>query len=454
MSSIASRIRRHLANPDSHHRRIANGFLWVSVFVLLGKLAGAAKEMAIAWRYGVSTTVDAYVFLFNLVNWPVSVWFSILTMVLVPLAARLRNDNSAELPRFRSELLAFTLLLGLGLGALFWMGLPLLLVKGWAGLTGPALAQALTMAGPLSLMLPLGLIVSLFSVWMMAGGRHRNTLLEAVPALVILLALLMPPDWLPEPLIWGTVAGIALQMLALGWPLRRAGEFNAPAFRYQSPAWQGFWGGIGILSAGQLLTSLTGIVDQFLAAGLPAGALSTLSYANRILALILGMGATAIGRATLPVFSQARASGGMDVNGLALKLALWMFLGGVAVAAVGVLLSPYLVRLLFERGAFTADNTRAVATVFNWSLIQVPFYFSALVLVSALGSGGHYALIALSGASNLLFKFLFALPLVKHFQLNGLVISTSAMYAVSLAILYVAVRVVAAKDHKRGTSSS
>ena len=207
------------------------------------------------------------------------------------------------------------------------------------------------------------------------------------------------------------------------------------------------------MSAGQLLTSLTGIVDQFLAAGLPAGALSTLSYANRILALILGMGATAIGRATLPVFSEARARGGMDVNALALKWALWMFMGGVAIAAVATLLSPYLVQILFQHGAFTADNTHAVATVFNWSLIQVPFYFSALVLVSALGSGQHYVLIALGGASNLLFKLLFAFPLVRNFQLTGLVLSTSAMYAVSLALLYVAVRMVATKEIMRGTGS-
>lgn len=454
MLRIVSRIRQHLANPHSHHRRIAEGFLWVSAFVLLGKLAGAGKEVTIAWRYGISPTVDAYVFIFNLVNWPVSVWFSILTVVLVPLAARLRNDNKTELPRFRSELLAFTLLLGIGLGALFWIGLPFLLVKGWAGLTGKALAQALNMAGPLSLMLPLGLIVSLFSAWMMAGGRHRNTLLEAVPALVILLALLMPPGWMPEPLIWGTVAGIALQMLALGLPLKRAAELNLPIFRYQSPSWQGFWGGIGVLSVGQLLTSLTGIVDQFLAASLSTGALSSLSYANRILGLILGMGAMAIGRAALPVFSQARVSGGTDVNALAMKWALWMFLGGIGVAFINMMLSHYLIQLLFERGAFTADNTLVVAILYNWSLIQVPFYFSALVLVSVLASGGHYVLIALSGASNLLFKLLFALPLVKHFQLNGLVISNSAMYAVSLTILYLMVRVVSAKAHKGGSSSS
>ena len=135
MSRIISRIRRHLADPDSDHRKIATGFFWVSLFVLVGKLAGATKEMTIAWRYGVSETVDAYVLVFNLVNWPVSVWFSVLTVVLVPLVARLRYDSPGELPRFRGELLGLTLIIGLGLGVLAWFGLPELLRAKWVGLS-------------------------------------------------------------------------------------------------------------------------------------------------------------------------------------------------------------------------------------------------------------------------------------------------------------------------------
>lgn len=442
MWRMFSRTREAHVSTHSQHRRIASGFLWVSFFVLIGKLAGAAKEMAIAWRYGVSATVDAYVFVFNLISWPVSVWFSLLAAILVPIAARLRQENPSELPRFRDELLAFALVLGLAFGALFLSVLPFALAQGWTGLSGVALEEARGMVAPLSLILPLGLIISLLSTWLMASGRHRNTLLEAVPAMGILLALLLPSDWLAEPLIWGTLLGVALQLFALAWSLRRAGELNAPVFRYQSPVWKAFWGSIGVLSVGQILASLAGIVDQFLAAGLPEGSISTLGYCNRVLALVLGMGALAIGRATLPVFSEARASGRADVNELAFKWALWMFLGGIVIATAGVLLSPHVIQLLFERGAFTAENTVEVTRIFRWSLVQVPFYFSSLVLVSALGSGGHYALIALSGASNLLFKLLFALPLVKHYELEGLVISTSAMYIVSLGILYVAVRVV------------
>ena len=440
MPHMFERIRHHLGNPDSQHRQIALGFVWVSMFVFVGKLAGAAKEMTIAWRYGVSATVDAYVFVFNLITWPVSVWFSILTVVLLPLAARLRSDTPAELPRFRAELFGLTLLLGLALGLLTWLGLPMLLRKGWLGLSGPALTQALDMTGGLALLASLGTVTSLFSAWLLASGHHRNTLFEAIPALAVLIALLLPPAWLPEPLLWGTVAGFALHAAALGAPLLRRGELPAPRLAQRSPAWQFFWASIGIMALGQVLSSLTNLVDQFFAAGLNEGALSTLSYANRILALILGLGATAVSRATLPVFSKDVAQGGVNVTALALRWFKWMLMLGLLVLLVSWLLAPWMVRVLFERGAFTASNTLAVSSVLRYALFQVVFYFPALVLVSALAAQRRNKLIALSGVINLICKLPLAFLLVPLFGIYGLVLSTVLMYALSAALLFMFVR--------------
>ena len=435
MAHLFERIRQHLTNPDSQHRQIAVGFFWVSLFVFVGKLAGAAKEMTIAWRYGISATVDAYVFVFNLVSWPVSVWLSILTVVLLPLIARLRSDSPDELPRFRAELLGLTLLLGLALGLLVWLGLPALLRAGWLGLSGPALEQALQMIGSMALLAPLGTLISLFSAWLLAAGHHRNTLFEAIPALTLLLALLLPSGSLPEPLLWGTVAGFALHAVALGVPLQRRGELPAPRVMQRSPAWQFFWVSIGIMAVGQVFASLTNLVDQFFAAGMSEGALSMLSYANRILALILGLGATAIGRATLPVFSKEMAKGGGQVNALALRWAKWMFFFGLGVLIASWLLAPWVVSVLFERGAFTQKDAQAVASVLRYALFQVAFYFPALVLVAALAAQRRHALIALSGVINLLCKLPLAFLLVRPFGLHGLVLSTVLMYAVSAAFL-------------------
>ncbi len=202
---IGDRIR----SAHADHHAIARGMAWVALFVLLGSVARAAKEVAIAYRYGVSTEVDAYLFVFNLVSWPVTVWFSVLSVVLVPLAARIRQGVSAELPHFRSELLGLTLMLGLALAFLAWLGLPLLLRASWTGLPLATITIADNMVPTLTLLAPLGVIINLFSAWMLAAGRHANTLLESVPALTMLVVLLAFPGGGAEPLVWGTLAGFA-----------------------------------------------------------------------------------------------------------------------------------------------------------------------------------------------------------------------------------------------------
>lgn len=438
MWRVITRVRRRVTDADARHKRIAAGFLWVSLFVLAGKLAGAAKEIAIAWRYGVGPSVDAYVFLYNVITWPVSVWLSVLTVVLVPLMVRTGKAEPMLLRPFRGEALGMTLCAGAALGVLVLVGIGPLLATDWAGLHGDALQQALVMAGPLTLTIPLGLVAALFSVWMMASGRYGNTLLEAVPALGLLAALLLPAGWITNPLVWGTVAGFAMQVLGLALTLHRTGELAAPAFSMRSPVWRGFWSSMGVLATGQFLSSLTLVVDQFFAAGLGAGALATLGYANRILALIQGMGALAIARSTLPVFSEARSQRGLDARAVAMRWAQLMFVGGLLAAVICAVAAPQIVGVLFQRGAFTADNTEAVARLFAYSLVQIPFYFASVVFASALGSAGWYASIALAGSVNLLSKLVCAWLLVQRYQLTGLVLSSAVMYACSCAVLYVA----------------
>lgn len=435
-----SAIRERLRNAHPDHHAIAKGMAWVTLFVLLGSLAHAAKEMVIAYRYGVSAEVDAYLFVFNLLRWPVGVWFSVLTVVLVPLAARIRHGASADLPGFRAELLGLTLLLGLVLALLAWVGLPLLLRSPWTGLPSATVTIATHMAPALALLAPLGVIISLFSAWMLAAGRHANTLLEGVPALVLLMALLAIPGGGVEPLVWGTLVGFVFHVISLAAPLARRGEIEAPRFTRQSPQWPAFWQGFGIMLAGQALMSFTVIVDQFFAAHLGTGAIATLSYANRILALILGMGAMAVSRATLPVFSRVQAQGGRQLHRVATHWVRFLFVLGVVAMIIGWWLAPWGVNLLFERGAFTAKDTKVVVEVFRYGLAQLPFYFAGLVLVSLLVSKRKYRLIATVASINFVVKVVANLVFAKWFGMNGIVLATAFMYMVSMSICWFAVR--------------
>ncbi|MDP3332332.1 MAG: lipid II flippase MurJ [Methylococcaceae bacterium] len=427
MKKILARLRT--AHPD--HHTIAKSMGWIMIFVFVGKIAGAAKEMAVSYRYGVGAEVDAYLYVYNLVAWPVGVWFSVLTAVLVPLAARIQHNAPAEMPLFRAELLGFTLLLGLLLTLVGLPALQYLLNSSLTGLSAETTKMALDILPALMLLLPIGMVISLFSAWLLAAGRHVNTLLEGVPALAIAAAVLLLSTGGVEILAYATLAGFCFHLFGLAVPLLTTANVELPRFRRQSLQWPLFWQGFGVMLVGQALMSFIGIIDQFFAAHLGTGAIATISYANRILALILGLGATAISRATLPVFSKAQAQGSEHIQQVAKHWVRLLFSLGVIALVFGWWLAPWMVKLLFERGAFSVKDTLVVTEVFRYGLLQLPFYFTGILFVSLLTSQARYGALTIIGALNLIIKISANLTLIKWMGINGVMLATALMLMVS-----------------------
>jgi peptidoglycan biosynthesis protein MviN/MurJ (putative lipid II flippase) len=222
--------------------------------------------------------------------------------------------------------------------------------------------------------------------------------------------------------------------------LARKREIEAPRYTRASPQWKPFWQGFGIMLGGQALMSLTGIVDQFFAAHLGTGAIATINYANRILALLLGMGAMAVSRATLPVFSRTVGQGGNQPHRVATQWVRLLFGLGVLTTLVGWWLAPWGVKLLFERGAFTAQHTLVVSEVLRYGLLQLPFYFAGIVLVSLLASQGRHQIIAAVAGTNLLVKVAGNFILVPSMGMNGLLVATALMYMSSASLFWLANR--------------
>ncbi len=421
------------SNTITAHQGIVRGMVTVGVFALLGKAAGALKEVAVAWRFGVGAPVDAYLFVQNLVNWPIAVWFSVLTVILIPLSNKLAAEHPGELKRFRAELLAVTIGAGILLTIIALVSLPPLLRSAWLGLPAVTQELAVGLVPVLVLLLVPGFLAGLYATWLMAGGGHLNTLFEGIPALCILGVVLLVGGI--EALAWATVVGGVTQLLALGWRVHSRESHGLPVFNFTARAWTPFWQGFGAMVLGQAIMGVTALVEQFFAARLSEGAISQLGYSNRILALVLGVLATSATRATLPVFARLRAAGSQDLRPFALQWAMWFGLGAIAIAALGWVLAPWGVKLCFERGTFTSTDTANVAMLLRYGLVQLPFYVASLVLVSLQATEGRYGLLLVSGIVGLTVKSAASFALLSVMGIGGLVLSSAAVYAVNVALL-------------------
>lgn len=418
-------------------RRIFFNFLFVGIFLVLAKLAGATKEVAVAWRYGLSPAVDAYVFVFNLLAWPGAILGGAPFFALLPpLVARWRKTDVAALGLFRAELLGFILCFGVVASAVGPSVLWVMFTQGWIRQTSAQLAQALDIVFPLGGMIIPGLFIALFSAWTLAEGKQLNTLLEGVPACIISVFLLYPISFVLHPLVWGTVIGFFLQALMLAYPLWRSKVLQCLCFGFSSPVWADFVRNCKLLIFGQIALSLSGTLDLIVAAQIGVGGLSALSYANRILMLLVSLGGIAISRATLPVFSELQANkGAAALTGA--KWAKYMFFFGLFISFVSYFFAPWCVRILFERGAFDASATMIVSENFRYALVQLPFYFSWVVFTSLLSAQWNFKLLTIIFTINLLVKAVALCILVPHLGINGIQLSSSVMYMISLGFLFI-----------------
>jgi len=431
---VAAGLRRRFASLHADHRRIALGAARVAFFLLLGKVVGAFKEMAVAYRYGVSDIVDAYQFTLTLANWLPLTLVGAFSVVLIPALVRSRRQAAGpEHGRFLRELQGAALLLGLAIALALFFAWPL--VVPWAG---QGLAPHVR---EMSTLLILGFApAALFTIWtglsaarLRAHERHVNTLLDSMPALVILVWVLASPSGGLGPLLWGTLVGYALQSLLLaGFAARADDHPGGPALGRRAPQWSTLAAAAGIMLVGQLAMSLVGPIDQYTAARLGDNANAVLGYAARLLSLVLGIGAASVGRAALPVLADIQGRGDpAHARRMALKWSAGMLAVGALVVAVGWWLAPWGVSLLFERGAFTARDTLAVAQVLRWGLLQLPFYFGVLILVQLLASQNRYGLMALIAVLNFLVKAVMNYALAPSMGPSGIMLATALMYASS-----------------------
>jgi peptidoglycan biosynthesis protein MviN/MurJ (putative lipid II flippase) len=430
---------RRLAAVHPDHKRIAVGAIWVGGFVVAGKFAAAARDMAIAWRYGLGETVDAYQLASTLVFWLPVTLVSTLTVVLVPMLVRLRKSGAENRGLFLQEIQGSVLLVGAVLA-----GLSLFL----AAFSLPSLADKLSaasrqMAWQFTLSLaPLAILsaaIGVSSARLMAQERQVNTLLEGIPAAVILLSVLFwPRGTSVQPLVWGTGVGMFVHCL-WSWRLagRNDGQPTTPRFSRTSPHWSEFYGAVGVMGAGHIVMSFVTPLDQYHAGQHGDAAIATLGYANRLIGLLLGGGAIAFSRSALPVMSEIYASGHASrAEHMSLQWARLMLSVGLAISAVAWAGAPMAITLFFQHGAFTTEDTYRVAQVFRWGLLQVPFYFAGLVLVQLLASRGRFAVIAAFACSNFVVKLLLNIALSPRMGIVGISLATSLMYAWSAACLW------------------
>lgn len=128
------------------------------------------------------------------------------------------------------------------------------------------------------------------------------------------------------------------------------------------------------------ITQINQLIGQAIASG-KEGAIAALQYADRIYQLPLGVVGVAVAVVLLPELARALKSGHMKEAGNLQNRAIEFVLFLTLPAAAGIwVLSDEIIRVLYERGAFSEQNTAVVASILAIYGLGLPGF----VLIKAL----------------------------------------------------------------------
>ena len=361
----------------------------VGGYTMVSRLLGFTRDILIAAFLGAGLVSDAFFVAFKLPNFFRRLFAEgAFNAAFVPVFSGLLTNEGRDSARaFASETFAVLLLTLLLFVTLFQIAMPWAMFGLAPGFAGDPekfdLAVELT-----RITFPYLLFISLVSL--MGGvlnsvGRFAAVAATPIlPNLSLIAALLFLAPLLESEghaLAWGVAGAGVIQFVWLAVAMWRAGmglRLRRPRLtprvrellRLMVP---------GVIGAGVVQINL--LIDVVIASILPEGSISFLYFADRVNQLPIGVIGVAVGTALLPLLSRQVAAGDSEAANTSQNRALEAGLVFTLPAAVALVIIAFpVVSVLFERGEFGADASRATALALMAYSLGLPAYVLIKVL--------------------------------------------------------------------------
>ncbi|MEF2143931.1 MAG: murein biosynthesis integral membrane protein MurJ [Desulfovibrionaceae bacterium] len=437
------------APKKDHARSMARNTMVVAGATLVSRVFGFVRDVIVAFALGAGFAADAFFVAFRIPNLLRRLFGEgSLTMAFIPVFTRVREEQGEQAAQAmaRAALVWLCLILGVLTVIVEILAGPLtfLIAPGFAD--NPELFDLTTRL--VRICFPFVIMICGVALCMgvlNASGHFLGPALAPVMLNVALIVAALGGYYAGADvavcLSFGVLAGGVLQ-----WMLQQ------PYLRAQGFTWRGAWtwrdAGVRRMALLMLPTVFGAAVYQInillgtlLASYLPEGSVSYLYYADRLVQFPLGVFGIAVSTAALPSLSvlAARAQMGEFNRTLKTAVGLTMFIAMPAMAGLLALAEP-IVRLLFERGAFTSEAVVASAAALVAYSAGLPFIAGARPLVAAFYSLENTRTPVLVAVVSLVLNIGLGLALMRPLAHVGLAVAVSVSSAANFVLLLLLLR--------------
>lgn len=429
------------SRPDSVNRKIFRAALTVGLVSVLAKAGLAFRDLVIAQAFGRSDIVDAFLIALLLPSFVLNLLMGALGSALIPVLVEVRRKQGEEAAQeLLSSMMCLSLVALLGIVVLLGIFAPYYVP--FLGSNFPDEKLHLTRE-LLYLLLPSivfsGLVTFTSSV-LNAGEKFALPALVPLvtPMVTIAVIYIGAKRWGAFALAGGTVVGSLCEAVLLLTVLKAHGIRLRLKWYGLDARVRTVLGQYAPMVAAAFLMGSTLVVDQAMAAMLPGGSVAALNYAKKMVAAVVAIGATALSTAALPYFSRMAAED--DWHGCRHTLKRYSLLvisTALPFTLLLITLSRPLIRIFFQRGAFTSADTDLVSWVQTCYAIQIPFYMLGMLFVRFLTSIKRNDVLMYISVVNLAADVTLNLILMKKWGVAGIALSTSFVYIISCSLLVI-----------------
>lgn len=280
--------------------------------------------------------------------------------------------------------------------------------------------------------LPLIFIVTFMAALLQYKNHFATTAFStALLNLALIAALLLSQNMdkytITYYLSYGVLAGGVLQVLVHIMAMRRKNLLKVFTFKkLRNNTTNKFYKNFLSATMGSSTTHISAFLDTWLASFLVAGNISYLYYGNRIFQLPLALFAIATSIALFPMVAKAIKNKDENRALELMKKSFMILLGLLSVATfVGIVFDELIIRLLFERGAFTSTDTQNTALILTMYLIGlIPFGLAKIFSLWLYATDNQF-LAAKISMKALAWNIVFSLAFIIPFEAAGLAFAST-----------------------------
>ena len=430
--------------------------LWLSLATFVSRILGLLREQVFAALLGAGFFGDAFTIAFRLPNLLRDLFAEgALSAAFQPAFQDARKQQGQPAAQHLANLVATCLLFVVGLLTVLGIVFAPQMVDGWAAGFAQVPGKAELTVQLTRIMMPFLLLVSLAALAMgMLNAERRFAPPALAPALFNLATVVTGLSlWVVgigktqgAAVAWAvaTLCGGALQLGLQLVPLWKSGYRFRPAIDLSHPRLRTVLLAMAPATVGLAATQVNIYVSSRFASTEP-GAASWLYYAFRLLQLPIGMFGVAVGTVALQRAADAASEADLQValdgvrDTLRRGLRLVTFYSLPSAVILFVLAEP-VIGLIYQRGAFSAADTRATAEALRLYSLGLLCYAAVKVVVPVFYSLKLSRVAVLSTVTTVLLSVLCNLLLHPLYGYRALAFSTSLGATWNLVSLLVVFR--------------